>query len=111
MYISINKEWFEKNKSKLGHPNEEDLYCIETEGMLADVNMDEGINCKFYLNEDGFDSNVYVSLDAQLAPENVVDFVEQSMDDIHGDAFAKIIELMVKKLNKFKNLIESVRGL
>jgi hypothetical protein len=110
MYITINKKWFEENKQKFSdEADEKDNYQILIEDTNAQIEISE--DCKFYLYENGFDDNVYVSLDCELEPQHVVEFVEQSIDDIKGDSFAKIIELMVKKLNKFKSLIESIRGL
>ena len=108
MYIMINKQWFEKNKLKLDNPDEKDSYLIQTENINAELN--ELNNGELFLSERKGE-NVYVSLDYKPNTETIVALVEDSIDDIKGEALVKIIELMVKKLNKFKSLIESIRGL
>ncbi|MFB5598569.1 MAG: hypothetical protein ACE5RJ_06110 [Nitrosopumilaceae archaeon] len=109
MYISINKEWFLENKDKLeGNSDEKGCYVIETENIEAELGeLNEGN--KMWIKET--DDNVFVSLDYTPETETVVSLVENAIDDIKGDALVSIIEMVVKKLNKFKSLIESVRGL
>ncbi len=109
MYVSINKKWFEENKERFARQDSEEKYyeITDVDGTVEMNDMNEG---KLSISEDA-DSKIYISLSYQPSPDVIVSMVEEALDDIKGDAFAKIIELVVKKLNKFKSLIESVRGL
>lgn len=110
MYVSIKKEWFEKNRLKLEKASDEnDSYVITTEDMNAELNELSDDNELFIAER--MDDDVYVSLDYTPKPETIVALVENAIDDIKGESFVAIIEVVVKKLNKFKSLIESIRGL
>lgn len=109
MYISINTIWFEKNKAKfLEASDDKECFVISTE---EDATLNELSNDgELFISEDVKDQ-FYCSLDYTPETETIVALVENSIDDIKGDALVSIIELVVKKLNKFKSLIESIRGL
>ena len=110
MYIMINKQWFEKNRLKLEEASDEkDSYVITTEDVNAELNELSNDNELFIAECKG--DNVYVSLDYTPKPETIVALVENAIDDIKGESLVSIIEIVVKKLNKFKSLIESIRGL
>jgi hypothetical protein len=40
-----------------------------------------------------------------------VAIVQATIDDLQGDAFAEIVGVIVKKFNKFKSALESIKGL
>lgn len=106
----INKEWFEKNRLKLEEASDnKDSYVIITENTNAELNELSNDNELFIAEQKG--DNVYVSLDYTPKPETIVALVENAIDDIKGESLVSIIEIVVKKLNKFKSLIESIRGL
>lgn len=112
MYITINKEWFEKNKVKFSDAavkehNSSDDYFINFNSTPELMELDKG---ELHLSERKGE-DIYVSMDYSPDTDVIVSLVEESIDDIKGDALVKIIELVVKKLNKFKSLIESIRGL
>ena len=65
---------------------------------------------ELFISEDVKDQ-FYCSLDYTPKTDTIVALVENSIDDIKGEALVSIITLVVKKLNKFKSLIESIRGL
>lgn len=114
MYISIDEAWLQKNMKKLQDASDEEgKIVITTDGdsELGELNDDNSL----WLTEtiEGADkgTKVWVSLDYKPKTNIIVALVENSIDDIKGDALVSIVELVVKKLNKFKSLIESVRGL
>lgn len=112
MYITMNKEWFEKNKQKFSDAAEKEIsttsdYFINFDTVAELNELDKG---ELHLS-DSKGENIYVSMDYTPNTDVIVSLVEDSIDDIKGDALVKIIELVVKKLNKFKSLIESIRGL
>jgi len=110
MYITINKEWFEKNKSKFLEESDIDgSYMISTDNQATFGELNDGT---IWISEEYDEKEqCYVSLDWTPETDTIVGLVEDSIDDIKGDALIRIIEVLVKKLNKFKSLIESVRGL
>lgn len=114
IYIVINKEWFEKNKAKFEeNADEEGNYQIddqiirEKEVELGELQNDNNL----YISQIEVNGNLYVSLDWQPEPETIVEMVENVIDDIKGESLSKIIELVVKKLNKLRTFLESIRGL
>lgn len=91
----------------LDESDEKDYFVISTEkkATLAELSNDN----ELLVSESN--DNCYVSLDYTPETDTIVALVENSIDDIKGDSLVSIIELVVKKLNKFKSLIESIRGL
>lgn len=115
MYISINKAWFDKNRKKLedASDNDESL-VIDSDNLdlkqpdLLDGVQDDGSIC---INQEDTNKNVWVSLDYTPEPEVIAALVETSMDNLKGDSLTKVIEVVVKKLNKLRSFIESIKGL
>lgn len=87
--------------------DDKENFVIETD-VKATLN-ELSDNGELFISEDN--ENVYSSLDYTPHTDTVVAMVENSIDDIKGESLVSIIELVVKKLNKFKSLIESIRGL
>lgn len=109
MYISINKEWLNTNMQKfLDASDDKECLMIDTEGK-AELN-ELSNDGELFIAEDT-SNQIYCSLDYTPNTDTIVSLVENSIDDIKGDSLVSIIELVVKKLNKFKSLIESIRGL
>lgn len=108
MYVNIKKQWFLENKEKFEEASDEnDSYMIEVDGT---VELNELTNKNELFIAESTD-DIYVSLDYTPKPDTIVALVENAIDDIKGESFISIIEVVVKKLNKFKSLIESIRGL
>lgn len=87
--------------------DDKECLMIDTDGKAELNELNEG---KIFISED-VSNQFYCSLDYTPETETIVALVENSIDDIKGEALVFIIELVVKKLNKFKSLIESIRGL
>ena len=123
LYVTIDKDWFEKNKEKLNErfaaiysgTSKEELeeswhfemphnFTIEYDekNNTLDTHTDYESN-----NNDGF----YVSVESELKDDLTVAIVQATIDDLQGDAFAEIVGVIVKKFNKFKSALESIKGL
>lgn len=119
MYVNINKKWFEENKQRFEDNADEEGYYL----IMDDTNSEYDITCSkvevtdiepeygVSLLQNDINKNIYVGLDWKPEAQEVAAIVEQELDNISGDSLTKIIELVVKKLNKFRSFIESIKGL
>jgi len=123
LYLTIDKDWFEKNKEKLNKEfakiysgtdatELEESWHFEISHKFTisyDVDNNTLDTCTDYEgnNKDGF----YVSVESKLKDDLTVSIVQATIDDLQGDAFAEIVGVIVKKFNKFKSALESIKGL
>lgn len=113
MYVSINKEWFEKNKEKFAEAaDEEGYYTIgTTEIDEKDVEVNEITDDYVSLSQKEVNGGIYICLDWKPEADSIADLVERSMEDLKGESLTRVIEVVVKKLNKLRSFIESIKGL
>lgn len=112
VYVCINKKWFDENRAKFEeNADDEDTLVIlsettgNTETEVAEINEEYGVS----INESN--KNIWIGIDWKPKADQIVEIVSQEIDNIKGEALAKIIETIVKKLNKFKTLVETIKGL
>lgn len=91
------------------NPDDDTQYLIQYSDHNAELGEIEAN--MLWFSEVDRSGNVYSNTDIELNPETIVKLVENSIDDIKGDSLTMIIEIVVKKLNRFKSLIESARSL
>lgn len=120
MYVRIDKEWFDKNQKKFIERAVKDFgndpkqyYLItdeevqEAKTKIIEIDKKYGVQLEFSsMNEE-----IQVYGDWKPTTDSVVALVSDEMDNIKGDALVRIVELLIKRLNKFKSLIESLKGL
>lgn len=75
---------------------------------LTDGVQDDG---SLYITQEDKSGNIWVSIEYTPRPEVIASLVETSMDNLKGDSLTKVIEVVVKKLNKLRSFIESIKGL
>jgi hypothetical protein len=114
VYIRISKEYFEKNREKWSNAGQkefnEECYLISTNGSAEMLEL--AYNNTLTISEQlGGENGIYVSLDFTPEPDTIVGMVENEIDNIRGDALVRIIQSIVSKLNKYKNLIETMKSL
>ena len=119
MYISIDKAWFDKNAKKLESIGDKEFgqgsgkYLItddivqEAQPSVIEIDKKEGVTLDFKSMSD----EITMYCDWKPTTDHVVVMVENEIDNIKGDAFVRIVELLIKRLNKFKAFIESVKNL
>lgn len=120
MYVRIDKEWFDKNQKKFTDRAVKDFgndpkqyYLItdeevqEAETKVIDIDKKYGVQLEFSCMHE----EIQIFGDWKPTADSVVAMVSDEMDNIKGDALVKIVELLIKRLNKFKTLIESLKGL
>ncbi len=113
MYVSINKKWFEANKEKFAKTADSDEdYVISSEVITEnDLEVSEITDDYVSLNQQDSEHKIWVSLDWSPESEDIANLLERSMDDLKGEALSTVIEVVVKKLNKLRTFIESIKGL
>lgn len=57
------------------------------------------------------ENGIYIALDWTPEADQIADLVERSMEDLKGESLTRVIEVVVKKLNKLRSFIESIKGL
>lgn len=117
MRIEIEKEWFNKNKEQFAKLGNEELsgedkdkyYIIDTDKDLF-ANQDdyeifgvEGMTMNCSTSNDG----LYVQTDCQPKSEQIAELIKGG--DI--ELIPEIIEVIVKKMNRIKSLLETVNTL
>lgn len=99
VYLSLNKEFFEKNIKKM---NQE---------AITELGEEEGKNILQFSDEfqgyiDEIDGNL---IDVTIEHPNLGNiYIPIKLDD---DDYIKIIENVTKRLNKFKSLVESMKNI
>lgn len=117
MRIEIEKEWFNKNKEQFAKLGNEELsgedtdkyYIIDTDKDLfgnqdnMEVISVEGMTLSCSTSNDG----LYVSTDCQPKSEQIAELIKGG--DI--EVVPEVIEVIVKKMNRIKSLLETVNSL
>jgi len=112
MYVSINKDWFEKNKEKFAEAaDDEECYMIGENLSEKNVEVNEITDDYVSLSQTDVNGKIYIALDWTPKPDQIADLVERSMEDLKGESLTRVIEVVVKKLNKLRSFIESIKGL
>ncbi len=124
LYLEINKEWFKKNADKLTEAHYERYHGETDDGdkWILDLGSEHGIFPQFELtDEKGFVEihqdydksmdKVHFAVYAETDDETMAQIIANHIEDISGDGLLKVMEIIVKKLNKFKNAIESIRNI
>ena len=124
LYLEINKEWFKKNADKMTDAHYDRYSGEHDDGdkWVLDLGSKQGVFPKFELtDEKGFveicqdydkpSDNVHFVVYAEIDDETIAQIIANHIEDISGDGLLKVMEIIVKKLNKFKNAIESIRNI
>jgi hypothetical protein len=97
VYLNIDKEFFEKNKNKAEKQSIEELGDEGKNNLIFDIINDE-------VNIEEIDDTGKISISSKSDFGWVYTDVKLDNDDM-----LRLIELFVKKLNKFKSLLESIK--
>ena len=113
MYVSINKEWFEKNKVKFAAAaDDKDSYVLDSDSFNEEeVEVSEITDEDVFLTQSDTNSKIYISLSWKPTADHIAELLERSMEDLKGESLTRVIEVVVKKLNKLRSFIESIKGL
>ena len=122
VYMQINKKWFEEHKDEFYKTWKDESGSEEEDEQCYTIDLDEvckPVTPELELQEitkDGAfvstgNTPVYLSFDWKPSPSELADLLEYAIDDIQGEPLTKVIEVVVKKLNKLRNIIESIKGL
>lgn len=124
LYIEINKEWFKKNADLLtqayygqyhGETDNGDKWVFtlgEKHGIVPKFELtDETGFVEIHQDYDRINDTIHFATYAKTDDETIGQIISNHIDDISGDGLLKVMEIVVKKLNKFKNAIESIRNI
>lgn len=124
LYLEINKEWFKKNAEKLTEAHYDRYHGETNDGdkYVFDLSTDNDIHPKFELcDEEGWveihqdydkpNDSIHFIVYAETDDDTIGQLITNHIDDISGDGLLKVMDIVVKKLNKFKNAIESIRNI
>jgi len=124
LYLEINKEWFKKNADLLTEAHYDKYHGEERKDdkWVFDMGSELGIVPKFELTDEKnfveihqdynrINDTIHFAVYAQTNDETIGQLITNHIDDISGDGLLKVMDIVVKKLNKFKNAIESIRNI
>ena len=97
----LDKKFYEDHK---GEEKDVDVFKSEVDYEVECHDISEG---EILLGISGEFGHFFVNWEPK--PSELLSLVEQQ-ESISGDVLVKIVELVVKKLNKFKALLESIKG-
>ena len=118
IYISIDKAWFNENKEKFAEADDEGgNYVIDSDDLKFDLdeisyvdgNEKEGLVLGFsdlFWKGNSRSSHVYVSVPVELTEQQIKDYL-----DMRPKLIPSAIEIIVKKFNQVKSLLETAKAL
>ena len=100
--VKLDKEYF---KQYSGTEEDEEVFKTELDYQIDVIDIQDGVVLLGMSSDLG-----YQCFNWEPKQEEILSFVEQQ-EALSGDLLVKVIEIVVKKLNKFKGVIESIKGL